>query len=73
MRPRLIAVDDLVAEQRANAGGFASMRPRLIAVDDHDAVGRARGKSVDASMRPRLIAVDDSPLGVILVSPSTLQ
>ena len=34
MRPRLIAVDDLVAEQHTDGSGLASMRPRLIAVDD---------------------------------------
>jgi len=34
MRPRLIAVDDMLLARKAHEAMMASMRPRLIAVDD---------------------------------------
>ena len=61
MRPRLIAVDDVLGEAYGEVyGDLASMRPRLIAVDD-EVLAWALSNSEAASMRPRLIAVDDSP------------
>ena len=58
MRPRLIAVDDIIPSKKPFEGIDASMRPRLIAVDDVGAT-LLLGYVAIASMRPRLIAVDD--------------
>ena len=58
MRPRLIAVDDLIVKNAYDAYKGASMRPRLIAVDDRRRWADHRAAR-HASMRPRLIAVDD--------------